>query len=112
MNFLAHAFLAGDDPALRVGGLIGDFVKGPLPAGLAPDLAGSELSLLFQHAHLHQLLELGGGPMPLRDAALDLLRRRAREEVLMVHDGAEEVGAHGRRRERGGWKSPTAATGP
>lgn len=39
MNFLAHAFLAGDDPALRVGGLIGDFVKGPLPAGLAADLA-------------------------------------------------------------------------
>lgn len=39
MNFLAHAFLAGNDPALRVGGLIGDFVKGPLPAGLPPDLA-------------------------------------------------------------------------
>lgn len=38
MNFLAHAFLAGADPALRVGGLIGDFVKGPLPAGLPSDL--------------------------------------------------------------------------
>ncbi|MBL8491545.1 MAG: DUF479 domain-containing protein, partial [Rhodocyclaceae bacterium] len=39
MNFLAHAFLAGADPGLRIGGLIGDFVKGPLPAGLPTDLA-------------------------------------------------------------------------
>ena len=39
MNFLAHALLAGDDDADRVGGLLGDFVKGPLPAGLPPDLA-------------------------------------------------------------------------
>jgi acyl carrier protein phosphodiesterase len=30
MNFLAHAFLAGDDPALVVGGVIGDWIKGPL----------------------------------------------------------------------------------
>lgn len=39
MNFLAHALLAGDHPADRVGGLLGDFVKGPLPAGLPPALA-------------------------------------------------------------------------
>jgi len=39
MNFLAHAYLAGDSPADRLGGLIGDFVKGPLPAGLPPDVA-------------------------------------------------------------------------
>ncbi|MCB1886395.1 MAG: DUF479 domain-containing protein [Rhodocyclaceae bacterium] len=39
MNFLAHAFLARHEPALRVGGLAGDFVKGHLPAGLPPDLA-------------------------------------------------------------------------
>jgi acyl carrier protein phosphodiesterase len=39
MNFLAHALLAGDDPALVVGGVIGDWIKGPLPAGLPPDLA-------------------------------------------------------------------------
>lgn len=39
MNFLAHAFLAGDNDALRVGGLLGDFVKGFLPAGLPPELA-------------------------------------------------------------------------
>lgn len=39
MNFLAHAVLAGDDPALVVGGVAGDWVKGPLPAGLPADLA-------------------------------------------------------------------------
>ncbi|MCB1895550.1 MAG: DUF479 domain-containing protein [Zoogloeaceae bacterium] len=39
MNFLAHAWLAGEHSARRVGGLAGDFVKGPLPAGLPPDLA-------------------------------------------------------------------------
>lgn len=39
MNFLAHAVLAGDCETDRVGGLIGDFIKGPLPAGLPPELA-------------------------------------------------------------------------
>lgn len=39
MNFLAHAFLAGEDPALVVGGVIGDWIKGPLPGSLPPDLA-------------------------------------------------------------------------
>jgi acyl carrier protein phosphodiesterase len=39
MNFLAHAFLAGDDPALIVGAVIGDWIKGPLPGTLPADLA-------------------------------------------------------------------------
>ncbi len=39
MNFLAHALLAGDTPALVVGGVVGDWIKGPLPAGLPEDLA-------------------------------------------------------------------------
>lgn len=33
MNYLAHALLAGDDEALRLGGVLGDFVRGqPDPA--------------------------------------------------------------------------------
>ncbi|MEJ2383825.1 MAG: DUF479 domain-containing protein, partial [Xanthomonadales bacterium] len=28
MNFLAHLFLAGDEEALRLGALLGDFVRG------------------------------------------------------------------------------------
>jgi acyl carrier protein phosphodiesterase len=44
MNFLAHAFLAGPQAADRVGGLMGDFVKGSLPGALPADLAaGVEL---------------------------------------------------------------------
>ncbi len=39
MNFLAHALLAGEEPALIVGGVVGDWVKGLLPAGLPADLA-------------------------------------------------------------------------
>ncbi|OIR08722.1 acyl carrier protein phosphodiesterase [mine drainage metagenome] len=39
MNFLAHALLAGDAPALIVGGVIGDWIKGPLPGTLPDDLA-------------------------------------------------------------------------
>lgn len=39
MNFLAHAYLAGDDPALIVGGIVGDWIKGPLPGALPADLA-------------------------------------------------------------------------
>ncbi len=39
MNFLAHALLAGSADADRIGGVLGDFIKGYLPAGLTPDLA-------------------------------------------------------------------------
>lgn len=39
MNFLAHALLAGHSPALVVGGVIGDWIKGPLPGSLPDDLA-------------------------------------------------------------------------
>jgi len=39
LNYLAHAWLAGEIEADRVGGLAGDFVKGPLPGSLPADLA-------------------------------------------------------------------------
>lgn len=39
MNFLAHAMLSGETPALIVGGVAGDWVKGALPGSLPPDLA-------------------------------------------------------------------------
>ncbi len=39
MNFLAHAWLGRGRDDDRVGGVIGDFVKGWLPAGLPPGLA-------------------------------------------------------------------------
>ena len=39
MNYLAHLHLGGQQPEQLLGSLYGDFVKGPLPAGLPPDLA-------------------------------------------------------------------------
>ncbi|MDC7710829.1 ACP phosphodiesterase [Vogesella indigofera] len=39
MNFLAHAVLAERTPALMVGGVIGDWIKGILPGCLPTDLA-------------------------------------------------------------------------
>ncbi len=49
MNFLAHAFLAGPNTTLQLGGLVGDFVKGPLPAGLPEDIAAG--------VRLHRLID-------------------------------------------------------
>lgn len=55
MNFLAHAVLAGDDPALIVGGVAGDWIKGPLPGALPADLArGVALHrAIDKHAETH-----------------------------------------------------------
>jgi acyl carrier protein phosphodiesterase len=55
MNFLAHAWLAGEDDALVVGGVVGDWIKGVLPGTLPPDLArGVALHrALDQHAESH-----------------------------------------------------------
>jgi len=39
LNYLAHLLLAGDDPALRLGGILGDFVKGSLPGNLPTTVA-------------------------------------------------------------------------
>lgn len=39
MNYLVHLLLAGEDPELQLGGLMGDFVKGPIPAGYSEKLA-------------------------------------------------------------------------
>lgn len=32
MNYLVHLYLAGEDPELQLGGILGDFVKGLIPA--------------------------------------------------------------------------------
>jgi acyl carrier protein phosphodiesterase len=55
LNFLAHALLAGDEPALIVGGVVGDWIKGPLSAGLPADLArGAALHrAIDEHAETH-----------------------------------------------------------
>ncbi|HTJ97495.1 MAG TPA: ACP phosphodiesterase [Rhodocyclaceae bacterium] len=39
MNYLAHAYLAGEADSDRIGGILGDFIKGTLPGVLPPPLA-------------------------------------------------------------------------
>lgn len=38
MNYLFHLFLAGSDPASKLGNLMGDFVKGPLDDRYSPPI--------------------------------------------------------------------------
>ncbi len=77
MNFLAHAFLAGADPGLRVGGLIGDFVKGPLPAGLPPDLA--------EGVRLHRRIDVWAETHPaFRRSRLRVAAERRRVAGILV----------------------------
>ncbi|WIO74415.1 ACP phosphodiesterase [Porticoccaceae bacterium LTM1] len=38
MNYLAHLFLSGDEPQVMIGGLLGDFVKGPLRGEYPTDI--------------------------------------------------------------------------
>ena len=41
MNFLAHLLLGGDDAEAQVGSILGDFLKGGIPAELPPAVAAS-----------------------------------------------------------------------
>lgn len=38
MNYLAHIFLAGDDPQWQMGSLLGDYIKGPLTGTYPPTI--------------------------------------------------------------------------
>lgn len=62
MNYLAHIYLSGDNPDIQVGGLLGDFVKGPLSGNLpAPIEAGIALhraidSSTDRHPHFRRIM--------------------------------------------------------
>lgn len=71
MNFLAHALLAGETPALIVGGVVGDWVKGGLPGALPADLA--------QGVALHRAIDVFAETHPAfcaSRARMSLARRR------------------------------------
>lgn len=51
MNFLAHLFLAGDNDELRLGAMLGDFVKGRLALDLYPGNVRLGIEL---HRHIDQ----------------------------------------------------------
>ena len=57
MNYLVHLFLSGPDPEHQLGGLMGDFVKGPIPddcpQGIAQGLHLHRRIDSFSHNNLH-----------------------------------------------------------
>jgi acyl carrier protein phosphodiesterase len=77
MNFLAHAWLAGDSSADRLGGLIGDFVKGPLPAGLPGPVA--------EGVRLHRAIDsFADGHPAFRNACRRVPAERRRAAGILV----------------------------
>lgn len=71
MNFLAHLLLAGDDEALRLGAMLGDFVRGRAAlAAFAPEVRQGILLHRHIDAHTDGLPEIaalrGWFPTPFR----------------------------------------------
>ena len=54
MNFLAHLYLAGDEEGLRLGAMLGDFVRGKLEHSDVPQLAHRGILL---HRHIDQYID-------------------------------------------------------
>ena len=78
MNFLAHALLAGDDDALRLGGMLGDFVHGNPDPARYPDRVISGIRLhraidVYTDAHPQVLAAKACLPPPYRRYAGILL---------------------------------------
>ncbi|MCA0900004.1 MULTISPECIES: acyl carrier protein phosphodiesterase [Microbulbifer] len=79
MNYLAHLLLSGPDPDWQLGGLLGDFVKGPLTGARPQSIEDGmrlhrRIDLLSdQHpAFLSALTRLGPGWRRLGGIALDI----------------------------------------
>lgn len=63
MNYLAHLYLAGDQPGLVIGGFLADFVKGPLKGHYPADIE--------QGMRLHRKIDVWSD----EHGALDLFRK-------------------------------------
>lgn len=82
MNYLAHAYLAGDADSDRLGGLLGDFVKGPLPCGLPADLAAG----VALHRHIDSYADAHPAFQRSRARVSAARRRYAGVMVDMFYD--------------------------
>jgi acyl carrier protein phosphodiesterase len=77
MNVLAHLLLAGDDPGLRVGGFIADFVRGPDLDAFKPDVA--------RGIRLHRRIDAFTDAHPaFRTSVARLRERRGRYAPVLV----------------------------
>lgn len=77
MNYLAHILLSGSDPDWQLGGLLGDFVKGPLtpasPAGLVDRQGQPWEAGVVAGIQLHRQLDAFVDAWPEYLACLELL---------------------------------------
>lgn len=79
MNHLAHALLAGDDEALRLGGMLGDFVHGQLDASSLPPR-------VIDGIRLHRAIDVYTDAHPRVLAAKALLRAPYRRYAGILLD--------------------------
>ncbi|GAA5525864.1 acyl carrier protein phosphodiesterase [Microbulbifer aestuariivivens] len=78
MNYLAHLLLSGPDPDWRLGGLLGDFVKGPL--------AGERPTAIEAGIRLHRRIDALTDSHPAYRAALAQLHPRWRRYAGIALD--------------------------
>lgn len=79
MNFLAHLYLSGDDPDIRIGNFIGDFVKGRNPEGQFP----ARVALGIQ---AHRLIDQFTDAHPLVRSSKDRIRAKYRHYSGVIVD--------------------------
>lgn len=78
MNYLAHLLLSGPDPDWRLGGLLGDFVKGPL--------SGERPAAIEAGIRLHRRIDASTDDHPAYRDSLVLLHPRWRRYAGIVLD--------------------------
>jgi acyl carrier protein phosphodiesterase len=79
MNFLAHLYLSADDPEVRLGNFIGDFVRGP-------DLASRFSPGIFKGIELHRSIDEFTDHHPIVKRSKDRLRPKYRHYAPVIID--------------------------
>ena len=99
MKFLGHCLLAGADPGLRIGGLTGDFFKGPLlghrPAQIAAGVALHRRIDSFADTHpayRRSRARVGSGRQRFAGVMIDMFY----DHFLAAHWGASAMNRWGR----------------
>lgn len=78
MNYLAHLLLSGPNPDIQVGGLLGDFVKGPLKGDYPPEIT--------QGIHLHRQIDTLTARLPAMTQVYNLFDKPWRRYAGVVTD--------------------------
>ncbi|MBL8495996.1 MAG: DUF479 domain-containing protein [Rhodocyclaceae bacterium] len=85
MNYLAHALLAGPDPESRLGGLLGDFVKGT-PDGFDPRLPPGVVAGIALHRQIDRYADTHPAFQASRRRVSAQRRRYAGVMIDMFYD--------------------------